>query len=93
MEEKEGISLCILINVEYAFLMYLRNKGDSGFHSSSYLSEDKESLFTLSNGQDNALPLSWLVNRNLAKKAMIYFFEEEAMYNGIKYLVKSNHVF
>lgn len=70
----EETSLCMLKNVKDVFLMYLRYPGDVGFVSGSQDVESEMTEFLLANGQTDEYPLSWCIDKEMAYKAMVYFF-------------------
>jgi hypothetical protein len=70
-----GASLCMLRNRDAAWLMYLRQEGESGFASRSTDERLGTASFLLSNGQRDEFPLSWCIDVEQCYKAMAYFFE------------------
>ena len=71
-----GPSLTMLINGESAWLMYLQNSNDSGFHTvnPSYNGSAEACLeFMLSNGQIDEYPLAWTLTLKDAFDACEYF--------------------
>ncbi len=80
-------SLTILMNQDKAFMMYLRNEDDSGFNSlDSEIETDEMMKFLLSNGQMDEYPLNFLVDKELAGKALLEYYKSGEMWNGIKWL-------
>jgi len=80
-------SLTVLTNSKKAFLMYLRNEDDAGFNSVSSENETDESMdFLLSNGQMDEYPLHFLVDIDLAEKAILKYYESGEMWNGIAWI-------
>jgi hypothetical protein len=71
----KGPSLCMLRTGGDAWLMYLRQEGDSGFSSRSPVERLGTAEFRLSNGQRDEYPLSWCIDVEQCYKAMAYFFE------------------
>jgi hypothetical protein len=73
-----GASISMLRNSEHAFLMYLREFGDSGFVS---VGEETEGSvqYTLGNGQVDEYPLSWCISLEECYKALAYFFVNDGM--------------
>jgi len=67
----------MLRNGEHAFLMYLREEGDSGFTSRSQVQSDKMISFTLENGQVDQHPAHWCVGISECLKAFSYFAEHD----------------
>jgi hypothetical protein len=72
-----GPSLCMRRNGGDAWLMYLRQEGDSGFSSRSFGERSGTANFWLSNGQSDECPLSWCIDVDQCYIAMVYFFENE----------------
>jgi hypothetical protein len=72
-------AMCMLRNGEYAFLMYLRFSGDSGFVTRSETPQDKFVSYTLSTGQIDEYPASWCLSVEQCYKALAYFFVNEGL--------------
>ena len=75
-------AVCTLVNGSYAWLMFLREEGDSGFSTRNPKYDGpKEALieYFLSNGQRDEYPAAWNVTTPEAIRALEYFFEHEAM--------------
>jgi Immunity protein Imm1 len=70
-----GPSLCMLRNGDDAWLMYLRQEGDSGFSSRSFVHCAGTVTFRLCNGQVDEYPRSWCIDIEQCYKALAYFFE------------------
>ena len=70
----EESSICMLKNVNDVFLMYLRYPGDVGFVSGSQSVESEMTEFLMANGQADEYPLSWCIDKEMAYKALAYFF-------------------
>ncbi len=70
----QGPSLTMLRSNENAFLMYLREPGDSGFTSRGSSAERPLVSFKLSNGQVDVYPMGWCIPLEQCYKAMAYFF-------------------
>ena len=70
-----GASLCMLRNRDSAWLMYLRQEGDSGFTSRAPIERVGTAEFCLNNGQRDEYPLSWCIEVEQCYKAMAYFVE------------------
>lgn len=78
LNEINGAALCVLVNRDKAFLMFLRAEGDSGFTSRDpdYSgSADSQIEFLLANGQRDEYSAQWCVSITEAIKAVYYFFE------------------
>lgn len=69
----DGPSMCMLRNRESAWLMYLREPGDSGFRSSGDTHRPGVEAFTLSNGQVDEYPLSWCIDIARCRQALVDF--------------------
>lgn len=70
----DGPSMCMLRNGQSAWLMYLRESGDSGFRSCGELGRLGVENFVLSNGQVDEYPLSWCIDVEQCYKAIAYFY-------------------
>ena len=73
---EDGQYMYALINCNYGWLMYLSEEGDSGLSSRNpdYNGSDNETMkFTISNGQVDNYPLSWVLPVNIVNKALLYF--------------------
>ena len=73
---EDGQYMYALINGNYGWLMYLSEEGDSGLSSRNpdYNGSDNETMkFTISNGQVDNYPLSWVLPVNIVNKALLYF--------------------
>lgn len=80
-------SLTVLINSKKAFLMYLRNEDDAGFNSMSSINDTEKTIdFLLSNGQMDQYPLHFLVNIDLAEKAILKYYKTGEMWQGIDWI-------
>jgi Immunity protein Imm1 len=73
-----GASISMLRNGEYAFLMYLREFGDSGFVSAGE-EADGSVQYTLGNGRVDEYPRSWCIPLEECYKALAYFFVNDGM--------------
>lgn len=76
VSEGNGSSLCALLNRHCGWLMFLRFEGDTGFSSRNPLREEiggAEEAFVLSNGQVDAYPSSWTIDRKLVFDALLEF--------------------
>jgi hypothetical protein len=73
-----GASISMLRNSDHAFLMYLRELGDSGFVSIGG-ELDGSVRYTLSNGQVDEYPRSWCIPLEECYKALAYFFANDGM--------------
>jgi hypothetical protein len=76
LSAENGIAVSMLRNNESAFLMYLREPGDSGFVSCGTDSDDVVP-YTLSNGQVDKYPKSWCIPLAQCYKALAFFFVNE----------------
>ena len=72
-----GPSMCMLRNGDRAWLMYLRENGDSGFVSLGDPKRNGVEHYTLSNGQVDEYPLAWCIDLEQCYKAIAYFFVNE----------------
>lgn len=70
-----GPSLCMLRNGDHAWLMYLRQAGDSGFSSRSGTEGATTVAFRLANGQYDEYPLAWCIDVKQCYDALAFFFE------------------
>jgi hypothetical protein len=68
-----GPAILMLRNGSSAWLMYLREPGDSGFRSSGNESRRGVAAYRLSNGQVDEYPLSWCIDVEQCYKAIAYF--------------------
>ena len=78
LEQLNGAALSVLVNKDNAWLMFLREEGDSGFSSRNpdYIGATNAELdFLLSNGQRDKYPTSWCLPTNKALQAVLHFFE------------------
>jgi hypothetical protein len=69
-------SLCVLINGDFGWLMYVREPGDAGLSSRNldYSGPADATIdFMLSNGQLDCYPASWALPLPLVMKAIAYF--------------------
>lgn len=69
----DGPSLCMLRNGEHAWLMYLREPGDSGFHSCGDADRVGDVCFRLDNGQLDSYPLAWCIDIGECLAALAFF--------------------
>ena len=72
----DGPSLTMLVNGAYAWLMFLQNQDDVGFHSlnlSYHGSAELRMKFQLSNGQMDEYPVAWTLALEDAFDACEYF--------------------
>jgi hypothetical protein len=72
----DGPSLAMLVNETSAWLMYLQNPDDSGFHSlnlSYHGPAELQMKFRLSNGQMDEYPVAWTLALEDAFDACEYF--------------------
>jgi len=67
----------MLRNGEHAWLMYLRQAGDSGLNSVGNEQRAGVEKYVLSNGQTDEYPLAWCIEIEQCYKAMAYFFVNE----------------
>jgi hypothetical protein len=70
-----GALLCMLRNGAHAWLMYLREEGDSGLHSLGDPAREGTARYTLSNGQVDEYPLAWCIGLARCREAFMYFRE------------------
>jgi len=70
-----GPSLCMLRNGGHAWLMYLRQAGDSGFSSRSGTDCETTVEYRLANGQCDEYPLAWCIDVRQCYEAFAFFFE------------------
>ena len=71
---QDGPSMCMLRSGDDAFLMYLRENGDSGFTSRGNPDQFGNATYRLSNGQLDEYPKSWSIGVEQCYKAISYFF-------------------
>ena len=72
-----GRAMSMLRNGSSAWLMYLREPGDSGLRSSGDESRQGVAAYRLSNGQVDEYPLSWCIDVEQCYKAIAYFCVNE----------------
>jgi hypothetical protein len=72
-----GPAMSMLRNGSSAWLMYLREPGDSGFRSSGDEDQQGSAAYRLSNGQVDEYPLSWCIEVEQCYKAIAYFCVNE----------------
>ena len=73
---EEGPSMMMLVNGVHAWLMYLQDHDDPGFHSlnPSYHGPVEQMMkFELSNGQMDEYPVAWTLTLEEAFRACEYF--------------------
>lgn len=78
LNQADRPTLCVLVNRDKAWIMFLREEGDSGFSSRNpdYAGPAGAKLeFFLSNGQRDEYPAQWCIPTAEALQAMHYFFE------------------
>lgn len=73
----DGPSMCMLRNGESAWLMYLREPGDSGFRSVGDTHRPGVEAFTLGNGQVDEYPLAWCIDVAQCLQALIDFRDRD----------------
>jgi hypothetical protein len=76
VELPDGQSLCVLINDDIGWLMYLRCKGDAGFSSRNldYSGPPHATVeYRLSNGQRDEYPASWALPLSEVERALAFF--------------------
>ena len=76
VSDENGSSLCALLNRRCGWLMYLRFEGDAGFSSrnpSMEEAEEPKEAFRLSNGQVDAYPSAWTIDRKMVFDALVEF--------------------
>jgi hypothetical protein len=73
-----GPSMSMLRNGVHAFLMYLREFGDSGFVSVGEEADGSVS-YTLGNGQVDEHPRSWCIPLEKCYQALAFFFVNDGM--------------
>ncbi len=69
-----GPALCMLRNGTNAWLTYLGEPGDPGWHSVGDASREGEASYTLTSGQVDAYPLSWCVDVEDCYRAVASFY-------------------
>ena len=83
---ESGPSLCMLVNVGRAFLLYLRDhEGDTGYSSRNpdYAGPpDAVMVFELANGQRDEYPMSWTIPLEDAIAACAYFIATQGGRSG-----------
>jgi len=75
-------AVCTLVNGSSAWLMFLREEGDSGFSTRNPKYEGPKEAqieYFLSNGQRDEYPAEWDITTSEALRALEYFFEAQAM--------------
>ena len=73
LHEGNEVSICMLRNGKYAFLMNIRFCGDSGMVSCGDQNVEGTMEYTLSNGQVDEYPISWCIDIEQCYKALAYF--------------------
>jgi hypothetical protein len=79
VDSPDGQALCALINGDRGWLIYLREAGDSGFHSYNPAYDgppDAVIEYGLSNGQHDVYPASWALPVAEVRRALEYFERE-----------------
>ena len=82
LESPDGQSLSAFVNGDRGWLMYLREAGDSGFHSENpdYNGPaDVTTEYELSNGQHDWYPASWAVPIADVRLALEFFKREHRL--------------
>ena len=77
LESSNGSSMMVLTNNEQAWAMFLRQPEDSGYstRNPNYCGNCDELIdFSLSNGQVDYYPASWVFNKSVIIDALIYFY-------------------
>ena len=69
----DGPSMFMLRNGADAWLMYLREPGDAGFHSSGDPDRAGVARYTLGNDQEDEHPLAWRIDIDKCYQAIAYF--------------------
>ena len=69
-----GPSLIMLRSEEHAFLMYLRESGDSGFVSGRSVPATPTARFRLGNGQLDEYSIAWCIPVEDCFKAVLFFY-------------------
>lgn len=70
----EGPSIAMLRNGDHAWLMYLREPGDSGLRSIGNEAALGNERYLLSNGQMDEYPLAWCIPLEECYRALAYFY-------------------
>jgi hypothetical protein len=81
LESADGQLLCVLINGDVGWMMYLREATDAGFSSRNPDYDgpaDAMVEYRLCNGQHNAYPRAWAYPIQVVERAMGYFRERGA---------------
>jgi hypothetical protein len=78
----DGPSMFMLRSGADAWLMYLREPGDAGFHSSGEADRAGVASYTLSNGQEDEYPLAWCIDVEQCYRAIAYFCVNEGAKPG-----------
>ena len=73
----DGPSMFMLRNGTDAWLMYLREPGDAGFHSSGDPDRAGVASYASSNGQEDEYPLAWCIDVEQCYQAIAYFCVNE----------------
>jgi hypothetical protein len=73
----EGPAMTMLRSRSNAWLMYLRQPGDSGFRTNGDDTRQGSASYRLSNGQLDEYPLSWCIDVEQCYKAIAYFCVNE----------------
>jgi hypothetical protein len=69
-----GPSLTMLRSDDLAFLMYLREEGDSGFVSGHPTPATPVARFRLCNGQIDTYPVAWCIPVDACFRAVVFFY-------------------
>jgi immunity protein Imm1 of predicted polymorphic toxin system len=80
LEVEDGPALCVLLNGNLGWLMYLREAGDAGFSSRNPAFEGSQPSvigYRLSNGQHDEYPASWALPEREIIRALEYFIEHQ----------------
>ena len=82
--------LCVMLNQNSAFAMYLKYGGDQGFrtHSSVYNLSKEVEEFRLANGQVDIYPKGWLLKKEQAKGIIETYVNTGLMDSRVKWIEK-----
>lgn len=75
---RDDRSLCALLKGDVGWLMYLRQSGDAGFHTTNPAysgSRDDVITYKLENGQIDEYPASWAISVSQVERALEHFLD------------------
>ena len=85
--EENNMGIFVLLNEEYALVLFFRYEGDSGLSAinNKYANSDKLESFKLSNGQMDEYPLNYLIDRKEIFSIIECFINEKKMSDSVEW--------